>query len=118
MYKIWSSSLSDVLQSRDPDPGICCGTYRFALDNAAAPAAKLNVRSVCIISRLLEMWKRSLTAHKLLMLKDYGDGFIVPNANDPCPCLAVRSGFNDTDGFTSVHNSRGFNLDQDKESVQ
>ncbi|KAF0047441.1 hypothetical protein F2P81_001074 [Scophthalmus maximus] len=85
-----------------------------ALDNTAALAAKLNVRSVRIVRRLLEIWKPSLTAHELLMLKDYSDGFIVPKVNDPFPCLAVRPGFNDTEGFIPVHNSRVFNLDEAK----
>ncbi|KAF0029314.1 hypothetical protein F2P81_018419, partial [Scophthalmus maximus] len=88
-----------------------------ALDNAAALAARLSMRSVRIISRLLDMGKRSLTDHKLLMIKDYSDGFIVPNANDPFSCLALRSGFNVTDGLMSVHNIRGFNLDQAKVSI-
>lgn len=44
------------------------------LDNAAVVAAGLGVRSVKIISKLLEHWKRCLTGHECLLLNECSNG--------------------------------------------
>lgn len=59
------------------------------LDNAAALASSLGVRSVRIVSKLLEHWKHRLTGHECLLLNDYCNGLVVPHTDDPFPCLGV-----------------------------
>lgn len=59
------------------------------LNNAAALAVSLGVRLVRIIIQLLGHWKQTWNKCKTV---------IVPNSDDPFPCLGVRHSFDNCAG--------------------
>ncbi|XP_035857019.1 uncharacterized protein LOC116037180 [Sander lucioperca] len=60
------------------------------LDNAAALAAVLGVRSVRIITKLLDHWKNKLSRHESIMLEQYTGGLTTSQPDDSFPGLCVR----------------------------
>ena len=71
----------------------------FDLNNTAALAASLGIRSVRIIKQLLEHWKHCLTGHECVLLENYCHSVTVPNADDPFPPVGVHPRFGNCTGF-------------------
>lgn len=68
------------------------------LQDAAALAAGVGVRSVRSIGRLLEHWRSCLNGHQRLLLSRHSQGFIAPCTDDPFPSVTVRPVFKDYAG--------------------
>ena len=73
------------------------------LNNAAALAASLGIRSVRII--ILGHWKHCLTGHECVLLENYCHSVAVPNADDPFLPLVVHPRFGNSTGSFLEENS-------------
>ncbi|KAK0155415.1 Transposon TX1 uncharacterized protein [Merluccius polli] len=69
------------------------------LQDAAALAAGVGIRSVRSIGRLLEHWRGCLSGHQRILLSRHSQGFIAPCTDDPFPPVTLRPVFKDCTGW-------------------
>ena len=91
-YPCWAgSAITDTFcRARVLTLGTVVDITGHKLDNAAALAAVLGVRSVRIITKLLDYWKHKLSGHESIMLEQYAGGLTTPQTEDSFPDLCVR----------------------------
>ncbi|KAF1378060.1 hypothetical protein PFLUV_G00185660 [Perca fluviatilis] len=91
-YPCWAgSAITDTFcRARVLTLGTVVDITGHKLDNAAALAAVLGVRSVRIITKLLDYWKHKLTGHESILLEQYTGGLTTPQTDDSFPDLFVR----------------------------
>ena len=61
------------------------------LQDSAALASRVGIRSKRVVQHLLDHWKGKLSGHKLLMLDRFSSGETTANTQDPFPLIQLSS---------------------------
>lgn len=98
---VWAgTSIRDTFrQARVMTLGSVVHLTGAGLQDSAALAAGVGIRSVRSMGRQLEHWRGCLTGHQHLLLSRHSQSFIAPCTDDPFPSVTVRPVFKDCSGL-------------------